>query len=77
MDAGFFLFSVTKMADAPDRQEIARQYGFQSFSELLDVSDRLPRMPVDGQTQAYMAWHPKGYWFVWEEPIIGDATENA
>ena len=77
MDVGFLFSRATKMADASEREEIAQRYGFQSFAELLDVSDSLPRMPDDGQTQAYMAWHPKGYWFIWEEPLNGDAKANA
>ena len=49
-----------------NRDEIARRYGFETFAELLDVSDPLPRMPGD-KAQSYVARHGKGYWFVWQD----------
>jgi hypothetical protein len=49
-----------------DREEIARRYGFASFAELLDVSDRLPTQPGD-KAQSYVARGSDGTWFVWED----------
>jgi len=48
------------------REEIARQYGFESFAELLDISERMPKEP--GETvQEYMAQKPGGHWFLWRD----------
>ena len=77
MDVGFLFSQGDEMADTPEREEIARRHGFQSYAELLDISDPLPRMPKDDPMQSYVARHPDGYWFVWEEPVNGDAKENA
>jgi hypothetical protein len=48
-----------------DRDEIARHYGFNSYAELLDISDPLPKRP--GEAQAYIARHARGHWFIWED----------
>jgi hypothetical protein len=48
------------------KDEIAKRYGFKSYAELLAKSDRLPKLPGD-TSQSYVARHPRGYWFVWEE----------
>ena len=45
------------------REEIARQQGFQTFAELLDVSKRLPREPGE-KVETYLARKPGGYWFL-------------
>src|SRR5262245_22537071 len=74
--AGFDSLSIGegRMA-SPHREEIAHHYGFNSFAELLDVSRALPMMP-DENVQSYVAEHPNGYWFVWEDllanPPLGD-----
>lgn len=49
-----------------DREEIARRYGFPSFAELLDASEKLPMTRGDTQ-QSYVAKHLNGHWFVWED----------
>lgn len=49
-----------------EREEIARRYGFRSFAELLDISQGIPMTPGD-RVQAYLARHPQGHWFVWED----------
>jgi hypothetical protein len=49
-----------------DRDEIAKLYGFESFAELLDISDPLPTLPGDA-TRSYVARHPRGHWFVWDD----------
>jgi len=54
-----------------DREEIARRYGFSSFAELLDISAPLP-MGAGDTHESYLARHPKGHWFVWD-----DAPEQA
>jgi len=60
-----------------DRDIIAKLYGFESFAELLDVSDPLPALPGD-TTKSYVAWHPRGHWFVWEDlPPSNCATEKS
>jgi hypothetical protein len=43
----------------PDRDEIAHRYGFESFAELLDISDPLPKLPGD-KVQSYVARSPDG-----------------
>ena len=55
------------MSDASDREEIARRYGFGSYAALLDISEQLPLMPGDS-VRSYLARHPDGRWFVWEDP---------
>jgi hypothetical protein len=49
------------------REDLARRYGFESFAELLDISDPLPMMPGD-TTHSYVARDRRGYWFVWVDP---------
>jgi hypothetical protein len=57
-----------------DREEIANRYGFESFADLLDISDKLPRLPGD-TAQSYVARSPDGNWFVWEDiPFTTPAT---
>jgi len=53
------------------REEIARRYGFRSFAELLDISDPLP-IGEGNTVPTYVARHPKGHWFVWEDLAPGD-----
>jgi hypothetical protein len=49
-----------------DKNEIARRYGFETYAELLDVSDPLPLLP--GETvRSYVARNSNGNWFVWED----------
>ena len=58
-----------------DRDEIAKAHGFESFAELLDISDPLPKL--SGETaQAYVAKHPRGHWFIWEDKPSGRASET-
>jgi hypothetical protein len=45
---------------------IARQYGFETYAELLDISDPLPLLPGD-TARSYVARRPNGDWFVWED----------
>jgi hypothetical protein len=49
-----------------DREELARRYGFASFTELLAISRPLPRL-TSGETQCYVAHRPDGIWFVWND----------
>jgi hypothetical protein len=50
----------------PAKDEIARNYGFATYAELLDISDPLPLLP--GETvRSYVARRPDGTWFVWED----------
>lgn len=51
---------------SPEREEIARRYGFTSFAELLDLSNKIPMTPED-KVQSYLARHPAGHWFVWQD----------
>jgi hypothetical protein len=57
------------------REEIARRYGFDSFAELLDISEPLPKEP--GETvQTYIARKPGGHWFLWrDEPPAEDSAQ--
>jgi hypothetical protein len=65
---GLFLFAGRgKMADTPEREEIARLYGFDSYAELLHVSESLPVLPGD-TARSYMAQHPSGRRFLWDDP---------
>jgi len=69
MDAGFLICRGASMADTPEREEIARRYGFGSYAELLDISEALPVM--QGMARCYLARRPRGNWFVWEDPTPG------
>ena len=60
------------------KEEIAHRHGFNSFAELLAISNPLPKKPGD-EFQCYIAHHDdKGYWFIWDdrlqqnEPVAGD-----
>ncbi len=57
-----------------NREEIARRYGFESFARLLEISDPLPKLPGDEFT-SYIARHPNGYWFLWDDAPPG-STPN-
>jgi hypothetical protein len=61
-----------------DREEIARLYGFDSFAELLDISDPLPKLPGES-AKSYVARRADGSWFVWEDhpPVPRPATEQS
>jgi len=49
-----------------DREAKARDYGFESFACLLDISTPLP-MGDSGDFQCYVARKPNGPWFVWQD----------
>ena len=50
------------------RQEIAQRYGFETFAELLDISQPLPMRP--GETaRSFLARRPTGTWFIWQDPV--------
>jgi hypothetical protein len=49
-----------------DKDEIARHYGFDSFTELLAISSPLPKQPGD-TVQSYVARKTDGQWFVWND----------
>ena len=55
------------MAESPERDRIAHQHGFESYADLLDVSDELPLRP-DDRLRIYIARRPGGHWFIWEDP---------
>ena len=50
------------------RQEIAQRYGFETFAELLDISQPLPMRPGD-TARSFIARRPGGTWFVWQDPV--------
>jgi len=54
------------MAESPEREAIANRYGFDSFAELFDISDPLPMTP-DDTARTYVAKHPQGHWFLWQD----------
>ena len=56
------------MAKSPERERIANRYGFESYAELLDVSDELPVRPGSDAARTYIARSPGGHWFIWEDP---------
>ncbi len=58
-----------------DREEIARRHGYPSYAELLDISEKLPMTQGD-RMQTYVARHPKGHWFVWEDAPGGPPAET-
>jgi hypothetical protein len=49
-----------------DREAIARLYGFESFTCLLEISTPLPMGDSD-DFQCYVACQPNGPWFVWQD----------
>jgi len=55
------------MAESPEREEVARRYGFETYAGLLDASDELPLRPGDA-ARSYLARQPNGRWFVWQDP---------
>jgi len=61
--AGFFLCRGTKMPESPAREEIARRYGFDTYADLMNVSEEMPWRP-----RTYIARRPDGGWFVWDDP---------
>src|SRR5262245_20399576 len=63
---GLLSLSRGKVAASPEREEIARRYGFASYGELRDLSTPLAIIYGDA-AQAYVARSHKGHWFVWEE----------
>ena len=57
-----------------ERDEIAQRYGFESFAELLDISEPLPMLA--GETvQAYVAKHSSGQWFIWDDMPAAESHE--
>ncbi len=48
------------------REELAKRYGFSSFAELLEASERISGADK-GQVPSYIARRPDGTWFVWED----------
>jgi hypothetical protein len=60
---------------SPAREDIAKRYGFECFSDLLDISSQLPMAPGD-KVQAYVARHKDGQWFVWEDELPGPTLED-
>ena len=57
-----------------DREEIARRYGFESFAQLLDVSEKLSLSAPD-VVQTYIARRSDGTWFVWEDARRSELPE--
>lgn len=57
-----------------ERDQVAKSHGFNSFSELLDVSTRLSAH-IRGPEVSYLARHPKGHWFIWVDPFEEVAEE--
>ena len=68
--AGFLSLQGAKMAEAPERDEIARCNGFDSYADLLSVSRLLPLSSAD-TVRTYIARRAGGYWFIWEERTQG------
>ena len=50
------------------RQEIAQRYGFETFAELLDISQPLPMRPGD-TARSFLARRATGTWFIWQDPV--------
>jgi len=50
------------------REELSKRYGYETFAELLDLSDALPILPGD-TARTYIARRPDGTWFVWLDPL--------
>jgi hypothetical protein len=48
------------------RDELAEQYGFESYAALLDVSTRLPDEEGDFHP-CYLAYGTKKRWFIWRD----------
>jgi len=63
------------MAESHAREAIANRYGFGSFADLLDISDPLPMM-ADDTARSYVARHPKGHWFLWQDVPQDQLTEQ-
>jgi hypothetical protein len=59
-----------------EREETARHFGFNSYAELLVVSSPMPMLPGE-VVQGYLAHHPRGHWFTWDDvPERGDASSS-
>ena len=49
-----------------DKDEIARQYGFETYAELLAISKPVPNQ--SGETvRSYVARRQNGDWFIWDD----------
>ena len=48
-----------------DSEAAAKRYGFNSYSELLAASFKLPKGPTEIM-QSYVGKHRNGHWFVWQ-----------
>jgi len=56
-----------------ERERLAHEYGFASYTKLIDASQLLLPIPPDTSPK-YFTKHPYGYWFLWREP--GPETEQ-
>jgi len=56
-----------------EKHKIARHYGFETYADIIAISDPLPKRAGD-LVQSYIAQHPNGHWFVWEDkpPPVAD-----
>lgn len=56
------------MAAPHELAEIARRYGFQSFAQLLEASEALPRADEE-EARVFLARRADGRWFLWEDRL--------
>lgn len=59
-----------------DREALAKRYGFDSYSELLAASFKLPKAPGE-LMQSYVGKHRNGHWFVWQAAQSQPGDEDA
>ena len=62
------------MTDA-ERADLARFYGFNSYTGLRSISEPLPMLPAD-KAQSYLARRPSGHWFLWHETPAPQRTAD-
>jgi hypothetical protein len=59
------------MNGSNSNDDIGKFYGFNSYAELLSISDTLSKQPGDA-VQSHVAHKPNGQWFVWTDELPPD-----
>jgi len=54
------------MVESPEREEIARSNGFESYADLRNASRMLPLWSTD-VAKTHIARRASGHWFIWED----------
>ena len=72
---GSFSFGQREALTVPYREHIASKHGFHSVAELMLASEAIPMQPGD-VVQRYLARHPDGQTFVWEDSAEMPADDD-